>query len=161
MSVMFDHVGKGESPYRECLQMLLHCQNLWQHYSCKNRTGERFHFHILSWRRMRIMHVGPYHTRPASTNTQLSSAASWLLNDCWFLLKINASVLATVGELGDLYLYGFTKSCLMFSWSFENLTNNFLALRNARSNKLVQRIGRNVTAEYCTSLSSFCCSGKE
>ena len=44
--------------------------------------------------------VAVHHTRPASTNTQLSSAASCLLNDCCFLLFINAVVLATVGELG-------------------------------------------------------------
>ena len=68
----------------------------------ENGSGENFYFHFWSCRRMRITHVGPYHTRPASTNTQLSSAASWLLNDCWFLLQINASVLATVGDLGEL-----------------------------------------------------------
>ena len=45
--------------------------------------------------------VAVHHTRPASTNTQLSSAASCLLNDCCFLLFINAAVLATVGELGE------------------------------------------------------------
>ena len=72
------------------------------HILHKNGTGQRFHFHFWSCRRMRITHIGPYHTRPASTNTQLSSAASWLLNDCWFLLQINASVFATVGDLGEL-----------------------------------------------------------
>ena len=42
--------------------------------------------------------------RPASSNTQLSSAARWLLNDCWSLLQINGSMLATVGELGECKL---------------------------------------------------------
>ena len=76
-------------------------------------SDEYFHFHFWSWRDMRITHVATvappkwaevavHHTRPASTNTQLSSAASCLLNDCCFLLFINAAVLATVGELGDV-----------------------------------------------------------
>ena len=50
-------------------------------------SDEHFHFHFWSWRDMRITHVATvappkwaevavHHTRPASTNTQLSSAAS-------------------------------------------------------------------------------------
>ena len=70
-----------------------------------------FHFHFWSWRDLRNTHVATvappkwaevavHNTRPASTNTQLSSAACWLLNDCWSLLQINATVLAALGELG-------------------------------------------------------------
>ena len=43
-----------------------------------------------------VAEVAVHHTRPASTNTQLSSSASCLLNDCCFLLFINASVLHVV-----------------------------------------------------------------
>ena len=76
-------------------QTLLLFLNKFHQSTRKNGTSQRFHFHFWSLRRMRITHVGLYHTRPASTNTQLSSAASWLLNDCWFLLQI------TVGELRE------------------------------------------------------------